>query len=152
MARVQFEIDEEELETIRNLMCAARIKTFSAFFGEALSLYMLSLKERHAGRIIAALNELSGQYKQLVVPSLERVAPPTAERRVMNPEPVRVPNLAHDTTWNAVMGQVMARGNERFQAEKVRMRQIGILDEKGQAKSKEWPADMTPGSKTDVAT
>lgn len=32
------------------------------------------------------------------------------------------------------------------------MRQLGILDEKGQAKSKKWPADMLKGSKTDVAT
>lgn len=152
MPRVQFEIDDEELQTIKNLMGATRIKTFSAFLGEALSLYVWSLKERHAGRIIAALNELSGQYKQAVVPSLERVAPTTEQNRVMLPEPVRVPNLAHDPTWDAVLGQVRARGNERFQAEKDRMRQLGILDEKGQAKSKEWPADMAKGSKTDVAT
>jgi hypothetical protein len=32
------------------------------------------------------------------------------------------------------------------------MRKIGILDEKGLPTSKEWPADMRPGSTTDVAT
>lgn len=152
MPRVQFEIDEEELQTIKNLMGATRIKTFSAFLGEALSFYVLGLKERHAGRIIAALNELSGQYKQLVVPSIERVAPPGAENRGVSPEPIRAPNLTHDATWNAVLSQVTARGHERFQAEQDRMRQLGILDDKGQAKSKEWPADMAKGSKTDVAT
>lgn len=152
MARVQFEIDDEELQTIKNLMGATRIKTFSAFLGEALSLYVWSLKERHAGRIITALNELSGQYKQAVIPSLERVAPPAEQSRVLLHEPVRMPDLAHDATWNAVLGQVRARGSERFRAETERMRQLGILDEKGRAKSKEWPADMAKGSKTDVAT
>ncbi len=152
MARVQFEIDDEELQTIKNLMGATRIKTFSAFLGEALSLYIWSLKERHAGRIIAALNEISGQYKQAVVPSLERVAPKTEQNRDILPEPVRVPNLAHDATWDAALSQVRARGNERFLSEKDRMRKLGILDEKGRAKSKEWPADMAKGSKTDVAT
>lgn len=152
MARVQFEIDEEELQTIKNLMGAAKIRTISAFIGEALYLYMWSLRERHAGRIIAALNELSGQYKQLVVPSLERVAPLTEPQRTLSPEPVRVPNLAHDATWTAVLNQVKARGDERFRAEQDRMRELGILNEKGQPTSKEWPADMTKGSKTDVAT
>ena len=151
MARVQFEVDDEELQTIKNLMGATRIKTFSAFFYEALSLYIWSLKERHAGRIIAALNERSGQYKQVAMPSLERVAPSAEQERLMSPEPVRVPNLAQDATWHSVLGQVKARGNERFQAESDRMRQLGILDEKGRAKSTEWPADMTPGSKTDVS-
>ena len=152
MARVQFEIDDEELQTIKRLMEVTKIRTISAFFGEALCLFMWSLKERHAGRIIAALNEASGRYKQLVVPSLERVAPSADPGRALSSEPVRAPDLAHDAPWAAVLDQVKARGNERFQAEKDRMRQLGILDESGQPKSKEWPADMAKDSKTDVAT
>lgn len=63
-----------------------------------------------------------------------------------------MPDLADNVTWDAALGQVRARGKERYQAEKARMRKLGVLDEKGRAKTKEWPADMAKGSKTDVAT
>lgn len=152
MARVQLEIDDDELKLIKNLMVVTRIKTFKAFFDEVLSLYKWSLKERHTGNIIAAINERSGQYKQVAMPSLERVAPSAGQEQLLSPEPVRAPNLAQDSTWNTVLGQVKVRGNERFQAEKDRMRQLGIVDQMGQPKSKEWPADMAPGSGTDVST
>ncbi|MBU2574596.1 MAG: hypothetical protein KKH28_11025 [Elusimicrobia bacterium] len=152
MARVQLEIDDDEYKLIKKLMGATRIKTFKAFFDEILSLYQWSFKERHIGNIIAALNERSGQYKQVAVPSLERVAPSAEQEQLMATEPVRAPNLAQDSTWNTVLGQVKARGNERFQAEKDRMHQLGIVDQTGQPKSKEWPADMSPDSKTDVTT
>ena len=152
MARLQFEVDDEELKTIKNLMGATRTKTFSAFLGEALSLYVWSLKERHSGRIIAALNELNGQYKQAVVPSLERVAPPPEHAQTVYPEPIRAPDLVHDAAWNAARSQVLAKGDDRYKSEQERMRRLGILDEKGRPKSKDWPPDMTKGSKTDVGT
>lgn len=73
--------------------------------------------------------------------------------RAMRTHPKKaIPNLAHDATWNAVIGRVMALGTERFHAETDRMRRLGILDEKGQTKSKKWPEDMAKDSKTDVAT
>lgn len=62
------------------------------------------------------------------------------------------PDLAQDATWNGVVRRVKARGDERFEGEQKRMHRLGILDEKGRATSKERPADMMPGSRTDVAT
>ncbi len=61
-------------------------------------------------------------------------------------------SLERDTSWDAALAQVKARGDKRFKSEQARMRRLGILDERGEPTSKEWPADMTPGSKTDVAT
>ena len=57
-----------------------------------------------------------------------------------------------EAAWVTVRDQMRARGNERFKARQDRMRALGILDERGRPTSKEWPADMKPGSKTDVAT
>jgi CheY-like chemotaxis protein len=68
------------------------------------------------------------------------------------PHHTSAPNLGEETAWEAVRDHVWARGNERFKVEQHRMRKIGILDEKGLPTSKEWPADMRPGSTTDVAT
>ena len=62
------------------------------------------------------------------------------------------PNLSDEAAWEAVRDYVWARGNERFSAEQTRMGKLGIMDEKGHPTSTEWPADMRPGSTTDVAT
>lgn len=137
MTRVQFEIDEEELAEIKAIMAETKIRTISAFLLETVNLYRWLFRERHAGRILTALNEFTGRSRQIVVPSLERVAPP---------------DLAHEGTWNAAMRQVRARGDERFQAERERMRRLGILDASDKPESEEWPADMKKGSQTDVAS
>lgn len=61
-------------------------------------------------------------------------------------------SLAEDVTWKSVLAQVRSRGDERFKLEQERMRGLGIVNEGGQATSSEWPADMMPGSRTDVST
>jgi hypothetical protein len=62
------------------------------------------------------------------------------------------PGLGEDAAWNTVRSTMRIRGNERFKVEQDRMRRLGILDERGRATSEEWPADMKPGSHTDIAT
>jgi hypothetical protein len=62
------------------------------------------------------------------------------------------PDLAQDATWESTVGRVKAQGNALFKSEQKRMRGLGIVDKRGRAKSKDWPADMTPDSKTDIAT
>lgn len=137
MPRVQVEIDEEELEEIKAIMAETKIRTLSAFLLETFNLYRCLFRERHAGRILTALNEATKESRQIVVPSLERVAPP---------------DLEHEGTWNAAIRQVRSLGDARFKAEQERMRRLGILDKDGNPLSEEWPADMKKGSKTDVAT
>ncbi|HVR87670.1 MAG TPA: hypothetical protein VMU54_25310 [Planctomycetota bacterium] len=60
--------------------------------------------------------------------------------------------LADEGVWGAAVERVKMEGNQRFKAEEDRLRRRGILDERGELTSDEWPADMKPGSKTDVAT
>ena len=59
-------------------------------------------------------------------------------------------DLSDDAAWRSVLGQVRSQGDERFRLERERMRKLGILNETGGATSNELPADMRPGSKTDV--
>lgn len=62
------------------------------------------------------------------------------------------PNLPEETAWETVRDSMWARGNERFRAQQARLHALGLVDERGRPTSKDWPADMRPGSKTDIAT
>ena len=62
------------------------------------------------------------------------------------------PAAADEAAWETLRDAVWARGIDRIKAEQDHMRRLGILDERGQPTSKDWPADMKPGSTTDVAT
>jgi hypothetical protein len=60
--------------------------------------------------------------------------------------------IPRDPTWDTTLTKVKMLGDKRFQAEKNRMCQLGIVDQNGKAKSKDLPADMLPSSKTSVVT
>lgn len=62
------------------------------------------------------------------------------------------PDLADAAVWEAALEAVRAKGNARQQGETERMRRLGIIDEHDRAQRQDWPADMTPGSRTDTAT
>ena len=62
------------------------------------------------------------------------------------------PERAPEAAWETIRDTMWTRGKERLKAEQERLRALGILDERGRPTSKDWPADMQPGSKTDVAT
>src|SRR5581483_1249409 len=53
-----------------------------------------------------------------------------------------VPDLADDVVWKTAVSRVRAKGDERFQGEQGEMRRLGILNERGEPSSIEWPADM----------
>lgn len=53
---------------------------------------------------------------------------------------------------DALLGPVKAKGDVRFEEERQRMRQLGIIDEKNEPRTQEVPADMRPGSRTDIST
>ncbi len=76
----------------------------------------------------------------------------TFQEAILEREQSSPPDLQPEAVWERVRDHMGARGNDRFKGEQDRMRTLGIVDERGQATSKEWPADMKPGSKTDVAT
>ena len=56
------------------------ISTKKDLFNQAITLLEWAVTERKAGRIIAAVDESQDQYKQVLLPAVERVAP-----RVRNP-------------------------------------------------------------------
>lgn len=59
---------------------------------------------------------------------------------------------ADDAAAGAWERQTVAAGHARVLAETERLRRLGILDERGNLRTNELPADMRPGSKTDVST
>ena len=107
---------------------------------------MLCMIDDHGAKEVPALaKELHAVRKEIEDRGLMELA--DEEARIL--EKV---SLAEDATWKSVLGQVRSRGDERFKLEQERMRRLGIVNEGGQATSNEWPADMKPGSKTDVST
>jgi len=84
-------------------------------------------------------------------PSLNLRVRPNRVEFVPSMPSSKEPDLSQDEIWKATVERMKAEGDKRFKAEQERMRQLGIIDERGQPTSKELPADMKPGSNTDVA-
>jgi len=61
-------------------------------------------------------------------------------------------DVSRDDAWKAAVERAKAQGDQRFRGESERLRRRGILDERGEVASDEWPRDMRPDSTTDVAT
>ena len=99
--------------------------------------HVATMKAAHLGRVRLSDREHLGETFKDAVQALEK--PPS-------------PDLSDDAVWDSVMARVKAEGDARFAAEVERMRRLGLVDERGRATTKEWPADMAPDSKTDVAT
>lgn len=75
MARVQFELPDERINELEDLMKEAHINTKKDLFNNALTLLIWALNERREGRIIASVNEHENKYKELVMPILSNVPP-----------------------------------------------------------------------------
>lgn len=73
--RVQLEVNQERITELELLMQKTGIRTKSDLLEAAISLFEIAVRERSTGRIITSLDESSGRYKELVLPSIERVAP-----------------------------------------------------------------------------
>lgn len=91
------------------------------------------------------VNETLGHLEQ------EGVIPPA--RVGEEQSPIRSAfEAVREELWNSMSARVKNRGDERFRTEQERMRGLGVIDEEGQATSREWPVDMRPDSATDVET
>ena len=71
LIRIQFEMPEEKVNEIQNMMDEAGVKTRREFFNNALSLLAWAIRERQTGRTIASINESEQKYKELYMPILE---------------------------------------------------------------------------------
>lgn len=75
MVRIQFELPEEKVKELEELMRVAGITTRKDLFNNALTLLEWAVQERKAGRSIASVDEHNKRYKELVMPALMAVAP-----------------------------------------------------------------------------
>lgn len=79
--RIQLELPKENVEELRALMKEADIETYKQLFKDALSLLYWSVKEAKKGRIIASVDDQSGKYREVVMPTLQTVAARAAAAR-----------------------------------------------------------------------
>jgi hypothetical protein len=66
--RLQFEVNEDRLEKIDDLMKKLDLKRRAELFNHGLSLLNWAINEREKGRIIASMDEEKGTYKELEIP------------------------------------------------------------------------------------
>jgi hypothetical protein len=80
VTRIQFDLPDTKIEELDKLMREGGIKTRRELFNNALSLLEWAIKQREDMRIIAAIDEESGSYRELSMPILDSVKPALAER------------------------------------------------------------------------
>jgi hypothetical protein len=66
--RLQFELTEEKVKELDELIDHLGLKTRVNLLNEALTLYEWAIHEREAGRIIASVDEESDKYKEVELP------------------------------------------------------------------------------------
>jgi hypothetical protein len=76
LIRIQFEMPEEKVKEIEDMMAEAGVKTRRDFFNNALSLLAWAIRERQTGRTIASMDESEQRYKELYMPILENAVRP----------------------------------------------------------------------------
>lgn len=68
--RLQLDLPESKVTELKALMQETGAQSYRDFFNNALTLTKWAIREVEDGRIIASLDERSGQYKELVMPIL----------------------------------------------------------------------------------
>jgi hypothetical protein len=68
MKRLQFDISEERVQELDDLVERTGLKTRAHLFNSALTLFEWAIREREAGRIIAAVDEKTDKYKEIQMP------------------------------------------------------------------------------------
>ena len=74
MVRIQLELPEDQVAELDELMRETKIRTRKDLFNNALTLFAWAVKEKKAGRIIAAIDESQNVVKELLMPALENVS------------------------------------------------------------------------------
>ena len=83
--RIQLEVPDATAKRLQNLMGEVGVKTYSEFFGYALTGLDWMIKERRMGRMIASADPDIKQLKELSMPILDAV------HLVPTPAPVPTP-------------------------------------------------------------
>jgi metal-responsive CopG/Arc/MetJ family transcriptional regulator len=77
MVRIQLDLPEDQVKELDELMKETGIVTRKDLFNNALTLFQWAVKAKRAGRIVASLDEATGNAKELVMPALENVRIPS---------------------------------------------------------------------------
>jgi len=70
--RVELELDNQGAELIEELKMLTGIKTHKEFFNNTITLFEWAVLQEIKGRSVCSVDEENKNYKQLVMPSLQR--------------------------------------------------------------------------------
>jgi hypothetical protein len=73
MQRIQFEVPDERLQELEDLMKEAKITTKKDLLNNALTLFEWVLSEVKQGNAIAAIDESGQKYKEITMPVFRNV-------------------------------------------------------------------------------
>ncbi|MGP0590973.1 hypothetical protein ACTRXD_00350 [Nitrospira sp. T9] len=73
LIRLQFDVPPEKIKELENFVELTQVGTKKALFNTAFSLLAWAIRECQAGRSIAAVDEDTKTYRELVIPALENV-------------------------------------------------------------------------------
>jgi metal-responsive CopG/Arc/MetJ family transcriptional regulator len=77
MVRIQLDLPEDQVAQLDELMKETNIVTRKELFNNALTLFQWAVKAKRAGRMVASVDEASGNAKELLMPALENVRAPS---------------------------------------------------------------------------
>jgi len=73
MVRIQLDLPDEQVAELDERMAETKLRTRKDFFNNALTLFDWAIKQKKAGRVIAAIDESQDIVKELLMPALENV-------------------------------------------------------------------------------
>jgi hypothetical protein len=71
--RIQFELPEDRVRELEQLMAETDISTKKELLNTALTLFQWAVQEKRTGNVIASIDEKQNRLKELIMPSLSRV-------------------------------------------------------------------------------
>jgi hypothetical protein len=74
MVRIQLDLPDEQVAELDERMAETKLRTRKDLFNNALTLFDWAIKQKKAGRVIAAIDESQDIVKELLMPALENVS------------------------------------------------------------------------------
>ena len=68
MKRIQFELSEEYLDELEEMMRLTGIRTKKELVNNALSFLQWAINEKREGKVIASVDEKEDKYKEIIMP------------------------------------------------------------------------------------
>ena len=82
MVRIQLDLPDEQVAELDERMAETKLRTRKELFNNALTLFDWAVKQKKAGRVIAAIDDSQDIVKELLMPALENVVPVVPEEAV----------------------------------------------------------------------